>query len=170
MNLRANQNAGWRACLERFWSRAGLGALPAGDRFSSWVFTVDGVEINVSVTPDELGLLLRSRISVLRRDDKDYFLTIGKILRRTLGYMIGDTIAVRLISESTTVENLIAEMVFDPVRQSDDELDDIVTSIVDRALAYRRDFGSSPASVTTGMVTIVSSKQDNLEPEMIFRP
>jgi len=170
MNFRANQNTGWRTCLERFWSRAGLGALPAGDRFSSWVFTVDGIEINLSVTPDELGLLLRSRISVLRRDDKDYFPTIGKIMRRNLGYMIGDTIAVRIVSENTTVENLIAETVFDPARHGDDELDDVVTNLVDRALAYRRDFGSSAASVKLGIVNVASNKQDNLEPEMIFRP
>ena len=170
MNPLSGQNSGWKAVLERFWSRAGLGQLPSGDRFSTWTFTVDGVEITLSATPDELGLFLRSRMTVLRRDDKDYFSTIGRIMRRNLGYMIGEKVAIRLMPSASNTENLTAETIFDPLRQTDAEFDELVSMLVERSLAYRRDFASAAVGASFGKVTVASRPQENFEPEMIFRP
>jgi hypothetical protein len=164
------QQTGWKASLERFWSRAGLGQLPPGDRFSSWLLTIDGIEIKLSVTPDEMGLFLRSRIFGMQRDDKDYFSTIGRIMRRNLGYMIGEKVAVRLMPNGTNAEYLVAETSFDVLHDSDQDLDELITGLVDRSLIYRRDFGSTAKVSAFGNVTLASKQQENFEPEMIFRP
>ncbi len=163
-------NKGWKAVLERFWSRTGLGQLPSGDRFSFWLLTIDGIEIRIAPTPDELGLFIRSRIAVLRRDDKDYFSTVGRIMRRNLGYMIGEIASVRLMPGASNADTLVGETVFDPMRQSEDDLDEMISNLVERSVIYRRDFASSGTGTAFGKVTIASKPQETYEPEMIFRP
>lgn len=163
------QNAAWQDHLNQLWKRLGL---PRPTTDADWFVTIDGQEVQFMPTPDGVGIIMQASLFAIQEDTPSSNRKLEQMLRRNYSYLLGDAACLRFIHQASQGRRLALESTCLLNGLNEKEFDRQIGSLVDRANAYRREFGDAPQS-SRGASAVKkkgSSDDDNFAMPMIFRP